>query len=175
MATVTGGPLEGQDDSVGREALDADRALLEALEPKMRKALALRQAGDEAAAVKLLRAILADEPRLAEPRLELAHLAVVAEAWEEAREQAAMAVEILRAGGQWILDLPPETLLSFALNLLGETVVRPLEEGDLFLVDREAFTTAWNGAAALFEEATKLDPDNEEARRNHTRYRALPG
>ena len=173
MAEVTDGPLVGDDAALARQALESDRAVIEPLEPTMRKALALRQSGQEVEAEKLLREIIRTDPRLPEPRLELAHLAAMRDDWVEAEAQARLAVEQIRAGGQWIADLPPPTLLSFALNLLGETLVRPLEEGDLFLVDRPAFTVVWNEAAGIFEEAARLDPDSEDARRNTSRYRPL--
>ncbi len=172
---VSDGPQLGQDESLAREVLEADGAATAALEPKMQAALAHRQAGEDAQAERLLREIVAADPRLAEPRLELAHLAATREDWVEAEAQAQLATDLLRAGGQWIADLPAPSLLAFALNLLGETMVRPLEEGDLFLVDRPAFVRAWNRAAACFEEACRLDPTSEDARRNRTRYSPLEG
>jgi hypothetical protein len=85
----------------------------------MRAAMKLRAKGDDAGAATLLRAILQDEPRLPEPRLELAHLAALRDDWEEAEGHARLAVAALRQGGQWT-ELGAEVLLSFALNLLGE-------------------------------------------------------
>ena len=175
MADVNQGTQEQGGAELARQVLDADRAITEALEPRMRTALALRQQGEDGKAQELLREIVHTDPRLPEPRLELAHLAAVRGDWLEAQAQARLGVQLLRAGGQWTADLPPSTLLAFAINLLGETVVRPLEEGDLFLVDRPAFVAAWNEAAALFDEAARLDPGNEEARRNGARYRPLTG
>jgi tetratricopeptide (TPR) repeat protein len=139
----------------------------------MTLALKLRADGRNDDAKKLLKEILAVEPRLAEPRLELAWIAAAKEDWEEAEEQARLAVEILEAGGQWSDDLDPDQMLSFALTLLGEVIVRPLEEGDLFLVDRAEFTEQWNEAAELFARAVKLDEENEDARRNRSRYRPI--
>lgn len=139
----------------------------------MSKALKLRADGRNDEARKVLQEILLAEPRLAEPRLELAWLGAAREDWEEAEAQARLAVEILEAGGQWSDDLEPDQMLAFALTLLGEVLVRPLEEGDLFLVDRGAFTEQWNEAAALFQRAVKLDEENEDARRNRSRYRPI--
>ncbi len=168
-----GGMPPGGDTAEMLEARDSE--VLATLEPKMRAAMKLREEGKDAAAETLLRAILRGEPRLAEPRLELAHILAVRGAWADAQEQARMAVDILRNGGQWTDDVGPNALLSFALNLQGEVQVRELEEGDLFLVDKEEFTQLWNGASVLFTEACELDGDNEDARRNRTRYRALEG
>lgn len=173
MAEATDVPLSAEGAELARQALEADRAVIEALEPKMRAALAHRQAGREPEAERLLREIVRADPRLPEPRLELSYLAALREDWLEAEAQGRMAVRLLRSGGQWVADLQPSALLSFALNLLGETLVRPLEEGDLFLVDRPAFVRVWNEAAALFDEAATLDPASEDARRNLARYRPL--
>ncbi len=172
MATADGPPrIEGAEQV--QEALAWDQAVLDALAPKMRAALEARQSGDDDRAEKLLREVLRNEPRLAEPRLELAHLAVLRDQWDEARTQAEIAVTTLRAGGQWTLDVEPEALLSFAINLLGEVIVRSIEEEDLFLRDRSKFTDAWNRAALLFAEARSLDPTNDDARRNFARYRPI--
>jgi tetratricopeptide (TPR) repeat protein len=148
---------------------------LASLGSQLHKALALRRDGNVDGAEKLLREILLAEPRLAEPRLELAHIAAARGDWEEAAEQARAAVIALREGGQWTMDLSPDELMAFALNLLGELVVRPLEEGDLFLRDQAAFAQRWNECATMFAEAARLDPENEDARRNRNRYRPVPG
>ena len=155
------------------ELLESDRDQLAELEPKLRMALAALEQGKENEAKKLFEEILQAEPRLAEPRLELAHMAAIAEDWEEAQSQARLAVEILERGGQWTEDVEPAVLLSFALNLLGELIVRPLEEGDLFLTNRPRFNSSWNEASEMFAKALEADDGNVDARRNATRYRAL--
>ena len=153
--------------------LEQDVELLEALEVKMRAALDARGAEDHAEAEKIYQAILRDEPRLAEPRLELSHMAAMREDWPEAQEQARTAVDCLRRGGAWTVDLKADELLSFSLNLLGEVMVRSVEEGDLFLTDRPRFVEIWNEANGYFLEAVELNAENEDARRNTTRYRRL--
>lgn len=153
--------------------MEFDQDQLTALEPKMRLAMTAREQGNDAEAKRLFDEILKEEPRLAEPRLELAHMAAGTEDWEGAQSQARLAVEILKRGGQWTQDVAPEALLGFALNLLGELMVRPLEEGDLFLTDRPRFDASWNEASTLFGLAMAADPSNVDARRNATRYRRL--
>jgi tetratricopeptide (TPR) repeat protein len=153
--------------------MQVDRDQLAALEPKMRMAMTAREQGKEGEARELFEAVLKEDPRLAEPRLELAHMAALTEDWDEAQTQARLAVEILKRGGQWTQDVEPAVLLGFAINLLGELVVRPLEEGDLFLTDRPRFDAGWNEASQLFAQALKADPENVDARRNATRYRPL--
>jgi len=153
---------------------DAPEAHLDSLQDVMAEAFELRGQGKIAEAVGLFRRILAAEPRLAEPRLELAHLAASGEDWEEAEAQARMAVQVLRSGGQWTLDLSAEELLAFAVNLLGEVLVRSIDSGDLIFRDRKRFNAIWNEAATLFAEAQALDPSNEDARGNATHYRPIP-
>jgi tetratricopeptide (TPR) repeat protein len=136
------------------------------------RAVEARQDGRDDRAADLLRSILAAEPRLAEPRLELAHMAVNRGDLEEAEEQTWMAVDILGRGGQWIDDIPGPKLEAFAHNLLGE--IR-YARAELIAAgtDRDAFEELWNGAAEAFARAAQLDPDNEDARRNaaHVRKR----
>lgn len=164
---------DGRDAGTTETMMEFDQEQLTALEPKMRLAMTAREQGNDSEARKLFEEILKEEPRLAEPRLELAHMAAVTEDWEEAQGHARLAVEILKRGGQWTQDVAAEVLLGFALNLLGELVVRPLEEGDLFLTDRPRFDTSWNEASTLFGLALAADPSNVDARRNATRYRRL--
>ncbi len=147
---------------------------LEAQIARWEQAMALRSAGQDDKAEALLREILKAEPRLAEPRLELVHIHAGRSEWQEAQAQAQFAIGVLRAGGQWLEALEPDVLLSFALNLLAEVLVRPLEEGDLFLEDRAAFSAQWNRAAVLFQEAHRLDPTNSDAAANLHRYAPLP-
>ncbi|MCO4773676.1 MAG: hypothetical protein KDA24_26835 [Deltaproteobacteria bacterium] len=142
---------------------DEDRHLIP-LGSKLAKAMKLRADGKTDSARTLLREILLADPRLAEPRLELAHIAADGEEWEEAEEQARAALELLLKGGQWTADVSQESLRSFATNLLAEVIYRAIQAGDLIFRDEKAFKARWNEAAELFEQALKLDPQNEDAR-----------
>ncbi len=140
---------------------------------KLARAITLRGEGKDEEAAELLREVLKADPRLPEPRLELAHIAATKEDWEEAEGQARQAVAILRAGGQWTAAMKPTELLAFAINLLGEVLYRALESSDLIFRDPNLFTVGWNEAAALFAEAARLDPKNPDARHwsSHVRPR----
>ena len=131
---------------------------------RLETAFTLRGDGKNDEAEEILRDVLRTDPRLAEPRLELAHIAAARQDWEEAIEQARAAVAILRGGGQWTADLQPAQMLSFGINLLAEVIYRELQDGDLIFRDPAAFAARWNEAAALFEEAVRTDPRNEDAR-----------
>jgi tetratricopeptide (TPR) repeat protein len=151
-----------------------DEPHLPALAERFAQAMALRGEGRDQDAAPVLHDILRADPRLAEPRLELAHIAAVAGDWEEAEGHARVALEILRNGGQWTDDVEPNVVLAFAANLLGEVLFRSVEDGDLFLSHHDAFLRRWNEAAGLFEEAAQLDPTQAEARANAARVRPLP-
>ncbi len=144
----------------------------EELEQLWLEAMEARHAGRDGEARGLFEELLRLEPRLAEPRLELAHMHVEAGELEEAEEHARLAVTTLSSGGQWIDDLPGEQIESFARNLLGEILFRRAEavgpDGDA-----ERFDVLWEEAARLFARAAALDPGNDEARRNafHVRTR----
>lgn len=154
--------------------ISRDEAHLPALALRLSEALRLRADGKDPEAAPILHEILRADPRLAEPRLELAHIAASTEDWEEAEGHARLALQTLRLGGQWSEDVEPQVLLSFAANLLGEILFRSVEGGDLFLADQAAFARVWNEAAALFTEAASLDPDHADARSNAARVRPLP-
>ena len=154
--------------------VDSPEGHLEALAPKMMAAMDLRREGKDEEAAEALREILSQEPRLAEARLELCHIAASQSDWEEAEAQGRLAIEMLRGGGQWTLDLEPDELLSFALNLLGEVIVRCLEEGDLLMDDRPAFVARWNEASGYFRESLERDNSNKDARTNCIHYRPMP-
>jgi thioredoxin-like negative regulator of GroEL len=131
--------------------LDSEEVHLVALEQRLRKAIQLRASEDESGAREELERILKTEPRLAEPRLELAHIHLLNGRFEEAHEHARLAVSTLRAGGQWTRDVAPPVLMAFALNLLGETLAWRLESGDLFLTDRPTFLRLWNEASGCLD------------------------
>lgn len=136
-----------------------------ALERLWLDAVEARQKGEHEQAHEFYKAILDVDPRIAEPRLEIGHMAIEAGELEEGAEHVRLAVAALEAGGQWIDDIEPSVLLSFALNLLGEALFRQAEsiaDGE----DRERFDDLWNEAADAFARALRLDPDNADARRN---------
>lgn len=178
--------MSGKEDAEGRreqggapdeepgEDLIARYGALEgsgALEAMFLDAVAARQRGDVDQARALLRDLLRMEPRLAEPYLELATLAGEQEDWEEAEALARTGLEQLRRGGQWSADVDEDRMLAFALNLLGESIMRQAEE--LVFGDAQRFRERWNEAAALFREALQHDPDNLDARTNAVHCRPL--
>lgn len=140
------------------------------LEERWRLAMAARQAGENDEARRLLREILHAEPRLAEPRLELALLDAEAGRLDDAAEHTELAVGILERGGQWVDDLEPHQMSAFAYNLLGEIRYRQAE-ACATTPDRQSFNHLWNQAADAFATAYELDPENPDAKRNAAHVR----
>jgi len=142
------------------------------LEERWRRAMQARQGGDHGEARTLLSEILHTEPRLAEPRLELALLDTEAGRHEDAAEHVTLAIGILERGGQWVDDLEPHQLTSFAYNLLGE-IRYSQAEAIATAPDRDRFHRLWNQAADAFATAYELDPENPDAKRNAAHVRRV--
>lgn len=142
------------------------------LEERWRLAMERREAGDDREARRLLREILHAEPRLAEPRLELALLDAEGGRLEDAAEHAELAVGILERGGQWVDDLESHQMSAFAYNLLGEIRYRQAD-AIATSADRERFDQLWNQAADAFATAYELDPENPDAKRNAAHVRRI--
>lgn len=152
---------------------EQERVVLVQLAEIFDYAMTLRQDGESEEAEKQLRGILETEPRLAEPRLELAHVALDRDDFEEAEEQARYAVSLLEAGGQWTREIDPPVLLAYAYNLLGEVLIASLEATEETVENRKAYVQAWNEAAGLFQKAAEHDGDDDRIAGNVARYRFI--
>lgn len=144
------------------EADDNEARALERLGERFMAALARKEKGDLDAAEDELRAILRTEPRLAEPRLELARILLDTDRLSEAEDHAREALDALLAGGQWIDDLPESVLLAMAHALLAEVLRRRADEDDIIFGDPEVFRAMVDEAKRLFARAAELDPDGDE-------------
>lgn len=144
-------------------ALHDDETHLEGLDQRLLDALQARRKGDVDAASDLLRSILTVEPRLAEPRLELASMLLEAEQLEEAEAEAREAARLLDLGGQWSEDVDPVILRSLAWNLLAECLRRRADQDDVVFGDPDHWAALMNESRDAFEKAAKLDPTNEHA------------
>lgn len=140
---------------------DAEAEALRALEGQFLEALARKDAGDIDRAEELLNGILQEEPRLPEPRMELARILLDTERIETAEEHARMAVDQLEAGGQWTDMLPENVVKSVAHALLAEILRRRLEDDAVIFGDPAAFKGLLSEAKVHFELARDLDPTDE--------------
>lgn len=140
-----------------------EEAHLEELESRLMEALKLRRDGQTEKATEELRYILKVEPRLAEPRMELASIALQSGQWEEAEAQAEEAVQILKNGGQWTEELDEKVLLSLAWNLLGEALRQQADSDEVVFGSPERWQELMEKAKEAFTQAENIDPQNAHA------------
>ena len=140
---------------------DAEVEQLEALGLKFMDALKAKEEGRFDDAEAIFREVLTVEPRLAEPRLELARVLLDTDRLEDAEVHARQALANLQAGGQWNDDIPEKVLLGLAHALLAEILRRLADEDNLIFGDPAKFRAVVKESRELFEEAAQLDPADE--------------
>ena len=151
------------DDRENHPALTEDESHLDGLDVRMLDALEARRRGDVDGASDLLRSILRAEPRLAEPRMELASILLEADQLEEAESEIREALRLLELGGQWTDDLEEHELRSLAWNLLAEALRRQADQDDVVFGDPARWKELMEESRTAFETAARLDPTNEHA------------
>jgi hypothetical protein len=153
---------------------ESDRARLEALSRRFMTALEQKDRGQLDLAEDGLRAILRTEPRLAEPRLELARILLDTDRLEEAEDHAREAVDVLEKGGQWTDDLPESVVQAIAHGTLAEILRRKADEDDVIFGDPEVFRAMVRESKEHFARAAELDP-SEDYTSYHAFFMGLPG
>lgn len=138
-----------------------ESSALEALEPKFLAALHDKEAGRLDEAEEALRAVLEIEPRLPEPRMELARLLLDSERVDDAVEQARTALEHLDNTGPWNDDLPAEVVGSIAHALLAECLRRHADSDAVLFGDPAVFQRLLRESKEHFAKAAELDPTDE--------------
>lgn len=163
------GPFDDDDGSP-----DPEHEALDALGTRFITALGFKDAGKIDQAEDDLRAILREEPRLAEPRMELARILLDTERLADAEDHAREALEHLEQSGPWTHDLPPNVLLGLAHALLAEVLRRRAEDDDVIFGDPADFKALIEESKAHFEKAAELDPSDEYAS-YHAFFLGVPG
>jgi tetratricopeptide (TPR) repeat protein len=141
-------------------ALTDEAARLAALETRFAAALSARRAGDAPGAADLLRSIRAAEPRLAEPRIELAHILLEAGQAAEAEEEVREALRHLDSDGQWTDDVPEPVLQSIAWSILAEALRVQADDDAVVFGDPAEWSRLMDESAAAWAKAATLDPSN---------------
>jgi tetratricopeptide (TPR) repeat protein len=144
------------------ESSDTDTHL-DGLNQRFLDALALRQKHDVDGAAEALRGILRIEPRLAEPRLELARILLDIGQADTAEEETREALRILEGGGQWTDDLPEPVLQSLAWDLLGECIRTQTDSDEMVFGDPAVWAARLGQARDAYRRAAELDPENAHA------------
>ena len=114
-------------------------------------------------AAEQFRRILQVEPRLAEPRIELARILIETQQAEEAESEIREAIRTLENGGQWLESLPENQVLSVAYGLLAEALRIRAEDDAVVFGDADQWRGIVDESHAAFRKARKLDPDNAHA------------
>jgi len=143
--------------------MDADERHLEGLGDRLYLALRLREQNQVDKAAEVLRSILKVEPRLAEPRLELARLLLDTSQLDEARSETEEGIHILESGGQWTDEIPENVLSSMAYGLLGEIIRQQADADEVVFGDPESWRKLLAASEAAFAKSRELDPDNDHA------------
>lgn len=139
----------------------AEAEVLDALGARFLDALRHKDAGQLEDAEDGLLDILRVEPRLAEPHLELARMYLDTDRIADAEPHAREALTYLEAGGQWIADIPEQTLLALAHAVLAEVLRRRADEDDVIFGDADAFHALVRESKSHFDRAHELDPSDE--------------
>jgi tetratricopeptide (TPR) repeat protein len=152
------GPFDDDD-----ERSDPEADALDALGSRFLAALEAKDQGKVDVAEEALRTILSEEPRLAEPRMELARLLLDSERIEEAEDHAREALEQLDTTGPWTDELPPNVIKALGHALLAEILRRRADDDDVIFGDPAAFKALIAESKQHFEAAAALDPSDEYA------------
>ena len=145
------------------DADNAENQALDALGRRFIAALGFKEAGKIDQAEDDLRWILRQEPRLAEPRLELARILLDTDRLDEAEDHAREALDVLEKGGQWTDDLPENVVKGLAYATLAEILRRKADEDDVIFGDPDVFRNMVEEAKSCFAKAADLDPRDEYA------------
>lgn len=136
---------------------------IEALEQRFLGALELKTANRLDDAEDELRAILRIEPRLPEPRMELARILLDTNRLADAEVHAREALSRLEAGGQWNEELPENVVQALSHALLAEVLRRHADEDEVIFGDPAAFKNLVDESQRHFGRASELDPRDEYA------------
>ena len=134
---------------------------LEQLAEQFMAALKKKDDGDLDGAEDDLRAVIAVEPRLAEPHLELARVLLDTGRLGDAEAHAREGLGHLEATGPWTQEIPENVLGALANGLLAEVLRRRADEDDVIFGDPDVFKKLVAESKAAFAKAAELDPSDE--------------
>ena len=143
--------------------IDAPEQHLEGLDQQFMEGIDRMSKQDIDGAAEIFRRVLQREPRLAEPRMELARILIETRQTEEAESEIREAIRILENGGQWLEDLTENQVQSVAYGLLAEVLRMRAEEDEVVFGDPDKWRAIVDESHAAFRKARDLDPDNSHA------------
>jgi tetratricopeptide (TPR) repeat protein len=135
-----------------------DESYLRVLGTRFEGAMRLRASGQVDSALAAFQEVLRGEPRLAEPRMEVARMYLELGRLEDAEAEAREAIRLLEAGGQWTDALPENVVLAVAWALLGEVLKERATSDDVVFGPENVFRSLLAQSQAAFARAAALDP-----------------
>jgi tetratricopeptide (TPR) repeat protein len=127
------------------------------------EAIARMEKRDIDGAAELFRRILLTEPRLAEPRIEIARILIETGQIDEAEAEVREAIRILENGGQWLEIISEKEVQSVAYGLLAETLRIRAETDEVVFGEPDIWRAIVDESHAAFRKARELDPENTHA------------
>ncbi len=140
---------------------------IESLEHLFGQAVEAYTRGKEEEALKLFKQVLSLEPRIPEPRLEVAMILFRRGELEEAEAQAREALAYLEKGWRAVESLTDDQLMAHGCNLVAEILKARTAREDVMHKDPHALRAMWEEAGRLVERAARLDPDNPDVMHNY--------
>jgi tetratricopeptide (TPR) repeat protein len=143
--------------------MNEEEKLLKQLEYKFLEAIQACQNDDLDKAERINKAILEIEPRLVEPNIELATIAIRREQFEIAQVYAEEGVRLCGLHGHWMDNFTDHELLSLSYCTLGESLRFQAQNDKVIFEEPERFATLMKEARTAYKKAAEVDPDNEFA------------
>jgi tetratricopeptide (TPR) repeat protein len=152
-----------ENEMTEQQSFDESEQHLEGLDAAFMDGVKRLESGNIDGAAEAFRRILKKEPRLAEPRIELARILVETGQLREAEAEIRESLRILEGGGLWLDSLPEDQVKSVAFGMLAEVLRRLAETDDVVFGDPEAWRAIVDESHAAFRKARELDPSNAHA------------
>ena len=143
--------------------MNDEKKVLQQLEFKFLEAIQSHQNNDLDKAERLNKAILEVEPRLVEPNLELAYIALRREQYEDAQVYAEEAIRLCTLHGHWMDNFTDDELLSLSYSSLGESLRFQAQTDEVIFEQPDKFTDLMKKAEEAYKKAASINPNNEFA------------
>lgn len=134
--------------------------LLEALGERFTLAMQRLAGGDVDGGEDLLREILRQEPRLAEPQLSLGRILLDTARLDVAEEHTRTALRLFEEQGPWTEEVPENVLLAIAHAQLAEILRQRADDDDVIFGDPDAYHALVKDSQEHFTKASTLDPSD---------------
>jgi len=145
----------------------------DAIEKLFMEAVEASHKGKVDEALNLFKSCLEHEPRMCEPRFEIASICVSRGAFEEAEAQCREGLKYLERGWRWLDNLTDEQMLAHGYNLLGEILKQRSISDEVLDQGENVIRDLWEEAGLLFDKAADLDPESIEIMENYYGFKKM--